>query len=259
VLEAAGDTAPAVRLAAIRALRYLADEANTAAIVGVLKSAADENERREAELALLTVCSRGREACADAVIAGLEGGDAAARVPLLDALARAGGPKALSAIVGAIQDENPGVNNEAMRLLSRWPDAAAAPELLKIASTSDDLRHQVLAVRGLVRLASPAGEKPADLKMLGDVLGLAKRPEEKRLVVGVLGNVEDPKALELVVSALDDAAVADEAGLAALRIVQNTKEKAGDKDPLRKALEQVAQKANNEQIRGRAQEILQSL
>ena len=256
-LKSAEDPEFVVRLAALAALRILAGENETAAIVKMVKTAKTDAERYKAELTLLAVCTRGRQKCAEAIIDGLADADAASRVVLLNGLARAGGAKALPTIVARLQDDDEEVRNGAMRLLSAWPDADAAPYLLALAKEGKDLRQQVLAIRGLVRLASPQKDKPADLPMLADAMKLAKRPEEKRLVLGVLGKVATPQSLALVVPALDDPALAEDAGLAAVLIAGNIK--GGDKEQTRSALQKVLQQAKNPKTRDRAKKALDSL
>ena len=190
VLAAAKSSEPAIRTAALRALRFLADEKQTAAVVALLKAAKSDAERRAAELALLAICNRGREKCVTAIEAGLAGADAPAQKALLRALGRAGGDKALAALLTQLQAEEAAVRDEAMRVLSLWPDAAATRHLLQIAKSTDSLRHRVLAIRGLVRQASPQDGKPADKTLLSDALKQANRPQEARSVKAVL----DPSA-----------------------------------------------------------------
>jgi len=257
VLRCARDPNLEVRLAALDAIRYLADEQQTAEIVDILKAAEDETERRKAELALLVVVSRGGEACADPIIAGLGNADPASRAALLRALARAGGANALQTIVAHSEDDGGMVRDEAMRMLSIWQDPAAKDHLLMIAQSARTMRYHVLAIRGLVQLASPREDKPADLEVLADVLRLARRPEEKSLVLGILGGIGSPEALALVIPAMDDPVLADEAGLATVRIVEQIEN--GDKEELRAALKKVLDRAGNQQVRQRAQEALASL
>ncbi|MHC4179602.1 MAG: HEAT repeat domain-containing protein, partial [Planctomycetota bacterium] len=187
VIASAEDSEASVRLAALSALRMLADESHVPRLVELLKAAQDDQLRRKTELALLAVCSRSGEACADGIAAGLADADVPSRVALLHGLARAGGAKALEEIVARLEDDDPAVRDQAVRMLSIWPNADALEPLRAIASSGDSLRHRVLAIRGLVRLASPQGEKPADLKILAEAMAVAKRTQEKRLVVGALG------------------------------------------------------------------------
>ena len=256
VMESVADADPSVRLAALGALRYLADESNTAGIVALVKGAKEDAERKKAELALLMVCTRGGEACAEAIVAGLGDANTPSQIALLHALARAGGPKALEAVVARLEDDDEAVGDEAVRMLSIWRDPAVKPQLLAIAKESKSERHQVLAIRGLVRLARPQDEKPADLEGLAEAMGLAKRPDEKRLVLGVLGGVASPESLALATPALGDRAVAEEAGLATVMIAE--KMEGGDKDDLRAAMQKVLRYVKNGDVRARAEKLLAS-
>jgi HEAT repeat protein len=257
VLERAGDGDASVRLAALGALRYLADETHITEVVNTLKETQDEADRRKAELALLVVCSRGREKCVEAIISGMAGTDPPTRISLMHGLARAGGTTSLETLVKCLEDDDEAVRDEAVRMLSIWPDAAVAPQLMQFAKTDENLRYHVLAIRGLARLASPQEDKPADLKMLAEVLDLAKRPQEKRLVLGVLGGVADPEAMGLVLPVLEDASLAEEAGLAAVMIAERIQD--GSKDEIRTAMEKVLESASNQDTRQRAKKAVDSL
>ncbi len=256
VLKSVKAEDPGVRSAALGALRFLADENDTAAIAGILK-AGDDAQRKKAELALLAVCSRGGQTSAKAIIAALADADVPSRIALLHGLARAGGAASLEAIVARLKDDDEAVRAEAVRMLSGWGDPAAVPHLLEIAKPSESLRHRVLAIRGLVRLASPRDDKPADLKMLSELIKLARRPQEKCLVLGVLGGVGTSESLALVTPALDDPTLAEEAGLAAVMIAEKMKD--GDKSKIRAAMEKVRRQVKNQKVRDRAQKILKSL
>jgi len=256
VLENAKGSDPAVRLAALKALRYLADESNAANIVSLLKAATQHAERGQAETTLLVVCSRGGEKCAGAIIAGLDDADAVARIALLHALARAGGADALAAMVERLEDDDEAVRDEAVRMLSAWPDSSAKSHLADLAN-NENMRHQVLAIRGLVRLAAPQQDQPADMKTLSNVMEIAKRPQEKRLVIGVLGGIATSESLALVMSAVSDLSVAEEAGLAAAQIAEKIED--GDADEVRTAMQKVLRFVQNAQTRQRVQKVLESL
>ncbi len=257
VLKSVKDEEAEVRSAALGALRFLADEKNAAAISEILKAAKDDGERGKAELALLSVCSRGGEAAAEPIIAALADADVASRVALLRALARASGEKSLKAIVAQLKDDDEAVGDQAVRMLSGWPDRAAVPHLLEIAKTDKSQRHQILAIRGLARLAGPLGDKPADMKALAELAKLSKRPEEKCLVLGVLSGVGTSESLVLVTPSLDDPALAEEAALAAVMIAEIIKD--GDKSKIKAAVEKAGKKAKDKKLRDRAAKLLKSL
>jgi HEAT repeat protein len=257
MIAAAGHREATVRLAALEALRILADEGHTTELVAILKAAPNEAERRQAELTLLVHCSRGRAACVDALLAGWAGSDAPSQIALLHALARAGGTRALDAIVQDVERcETPAVRDEAVRMLSTWNDRAAIPPLVALAETTKEARYQLLAVRGLVRLASPVGDNPADLKTLAKALAVAKRPEEKRLLLGVLSNVPTAESLALAAPFVDDPALAEEAVLAIALIAE--KMPAASRSPAKTILQRAAGAAHDPAVQDRIRQLLQT-
>jgi len=252
------------RDAALEALRHLADVDQVDQLVAILKSANDTETRRKVALALMVVCGEGRERCVAPVAAALDDADEATRVVLLRALARCGGAAALEAIAARRSDDSRSVRDEAVRMLANWPNAAAAYYLEELAKDSDDLRYQVLGIRGLVRLASPRKDRLADVDMLASTLRMATRTQEKVLALGALGNVASSAALAAVLPAIEDASVAREAALSAIRIAEGMiggDEALVDRDKgqIRTAMQKVLDRVQNPETRQRAQGVLDSL
>jgi len=258
VLECVEDDDSSVRIAALEALRILADEDLAGKLVEIVKSLDDPLEQRKAELALLSLCSRSGQGCLDAILAGLGDAKPAARIALLRAAARVSGPNALEAITAHLEDADQAVRDEAVRLLAIWPDPAALPKLKELAAQKDNRRYHVLALRGMVKLGSAAGEeKPGDVNILAEALQLAEGPEEKRLVLGGLGSLAEPKAAELAGGLLDDPVLSEEAALAVVRVAEQLEAAAAG--PLRPLLEKVKSKSKNDEARQRAAKVLESL
>jgi HEAT repeat protein len=257
LIKSADDSDAAVRLAVLEALRYLADDSHAEKIIDILKTTQEDAERKQAELTLLVMCSRGREKCADAIVAGLNDASVPARIALVRALARAGGAKALEEIVARLKDDDEAVRDEAVRMLAAWPDPAVASHLTALAGNIENLRHHVLAIRGLVRLGSPQKEKPEDLALLGEAMKLATRSQEKRLALGALSATATAESLALVASSLDAPALSEEAGLAAVMIAEKIKE--GSKDEIRAAMQKVLGSTKRQATRDRAQKVIDSL
>jgi HEAT repeat protein len=257
VMECAKDSDAGVRLAALESAKVLAGEGQAPALVGSVKSAKDDAERKAAEEALLAACGRGREKCAASLVAGFSGADVASKMVLLRAMGRAGGPKALQAVQAATKDADASVQDEAVRVLIGWSDASVAPALLALAKSAANEKHQVLALQGYVRLA---GEQPTDgakVKMLTEAMGLAKRPDDKKLVLGALSNVQTVESLRLVVPCLGDAALAEEASAAAVKIAGKVADSA--KDLTRNAMQKVLQQSKNDNVRKEAEDILKKV
>jgi len=161
----------------------------------------------------------------------------------------------MESVASRLDDSDQAVRDEAVRMLSLWPDRAVIPRLQKIAA-ADNLRHHVLAVRGLVRLASPEGEQPADLKLLGDTIRSARRRDEKQLALGVLGRTASLESLALAVTLLDDPAIAEDAGWTAGVIAENLP--AENREAVHAALRRVLERCQGPKARGQAQKVLES-
>lgn len=255
VLDAARAGEPTVRLAALQALRRLADASRVPELIGLLESAKETEPRRLAELAILTVCNRGRDQCSDAIIQSLGDADPMSRASLLRCLARAGGDQALQTIVAHLDDSHEVVKDEAVRLLANWPDPAAVPYLKKLVGSENE-RYHVLAVRGLLRLAR-ADENNSCLNLVAELWETARRVEEKKQVLGVLGTISDPRALNLALQAIDDPALTEEACAAAVAIAGGMSD--GDQNVRRSALEQVVERTKLDMTRTLARKALADL
>ncbi len=255
ILAAAADADAGVRTAAFEALQTLSGEKEVPELARLVKTAPDEATRDAAEAALVAACGRTGEACARTVVEALPGAEPVARFALLHALARAGGDEALSAVAAATKDDAPAVRDEAVRVLSTWPDASAVPHLVRIAESGESLKHKVLAVQGYVRLAqAQKADDEMKLRMFTKALELAPRPEEKRLAIGALGNVKTADALRAVMPYLADPTLGREAATAAVSI--GDKIAGQEKDLVREAMEKVTTHVKDRRLEKKARELL---
>jgi len=101
------------------------------------------------------------------------------------------------------------------------PDPTPAADLLRVARTSADRIHKVLALRGYVRMAGMSDDPTA---MYVRAMDLAERPDDKKLVLGGLGTASSAEALAIAERYLDDNALQAEAALAAAQIATRLKE-----------------------------------
>ncbi len=254
ILKSMDDSDLEARLAVLNALRGMGDENHTVMLVKRIKSAKDKSERKQAELALLATCRRGRAKCEQAVIEGFDGADAATSISMMQALALTGGPKSLNEIVTRLKDKDENIRAEAVRVLAGWPDPAAIPYLKELAGDDKNVKNHVLAIRGIVRLASPGKDRPADLATLGEAMKLATRKEEKVLVLGTLGRIPTLESLRLVASGLDQPMIAEDAGFVAVRIAEKI---VGDNpSQVRPVMQKVTETVQNQETRDRAKKIL---
>jgi HEAT repeat protein len=212
---------PSVRLAAIRALEYLAGEDDLTGMVELLLHAEEGPEKSAVQRAIVAVVKNSSvpEHHTDSLLAVLKDLNGNERGEILTVLARIGGDEALSVVVAETKSKSNLVKDAAIRALAEWPDASAVEELLRIAMSEKDLTHQVLALRGSVRIAEESQLSPAKkLAIYENAMSAATRPEEKKLILGGLAKLGTPDALGLVAGYLSDSEINFEAALAALEI-----------------------------------------
>jgi hypothetical protein len=124
-----------------------------------------------------------------------------------------------------VSDSEAAVSDTAIRGLAQWPNAAAAPDLLAIARADKSATHKILALRGVIRLAGPAGNVPAEqaVKMLAEAMALAARAEEKKLALAALGEVKHAAAMDLAAKCLSDQELEVEAATAVVKVAKHVR------------------------------------
>jgi hypothetical protein len=143
---------------------------------------------------------------AEKVLAALPSAkDLDARCSLLSVLGKIGDPAAMPVLREAIGDKEDKVKDAAVRALSDWPTAAPAADLLKVAQTSDNQVHRILALRGYVRLVGLESNRPAEetIKMYKEAMTLATNADEKRMVLSGVADAKSFDALQMAASCLD--------------------------------------------------------
>jgi len=140
---------------------------------------------------------------------------------LLHMLSSTGGPKALETVRKAVDDGEEGIYRDAIRALSSWRSADAAPHMLVLAKKLTDQNEKTLCLRGYLGFASRVS-LPADqrLSMCRDVEGVIERNEEKKLLLSALGNIDSTEALTMITPYLDVPATRREASMGALAIAE---------------------------------------
>jgi HEAT repeat protein len=192
-------------------------------------------------------------ACVDPLCAAVGKAEKAPKLALLSVMRTARGPKVLEAVRAAAKDADPEVKATAVRALCDWT-VEALPDIRALLK-SPDKKTQILALRGCMRLIPqqnlPVAKKLAELKEIMDQI---ERPEEKRLGLAALGALPSAEALALVVPNLSDAAVKEEACLAAIAISEKLVKT--QKAKVAEAMGQVVKTTRNRRVKKRAQELL---
>ncbi|MBM4036288.1 MAG: hypothetical protein FJ291_31515 [Planctomycetes bacterium] len=240
---AAEDAEPTVRTEAMNALGLLAGKDALPALLRLLTEAKSDDERANAERAVVAACRRvaDSEAAMASVLAALPGPSAPVRCALLRILARVPSAKGLEALRAAVKDADAAVKDVAIRGLCDWPDAAPMPDLVAIARTAESQVHKVLALRGFIRLAALPSDRPAEqaAKLFADAMALAASPDDKKLVLAAIANVNHKAALDLAMASLGDPALEVEAATAAVQIAKSLRKT--DRDMAKAALQKVVE------------------
>ena len=260
VAKAAADKDAAVKSEAITTLGVIGDEKTLATLVGVLAQAETDPHRQGAENAMAAIVSRATDKgpCADPVLAGLSGAGAPVRCSLLRVLGRIGGEKGLAAVRAATKDADEAVKDAAIRSMADWPDAGPVEDLIAIAKSDAKTTHQVLALRGYVRLTG-VGEQPnaEKVKMYKEAMEAAKRPDEKKMVLSGMADAPSLATLEMAKSYLSDEALKAEAAAASVKIAAAIS--GSYREEAREVLETLIEQVTDGNVKRQAQDALNAL
>ncbi|MFQ5810016.1 MAG: HEAT repeat domain-containing protein [Armatimonadota bacterium] len=254
-----GNREPAVRIAAVRALGALAGGELAPPLVDLLAEAKDPDELKALEDALVATCQRispDKERVAP-LLPALAAADVESRCTLLRVAGRIGAGASVPLLLNALEDNNATVRDAAMQSLADFPNDKAAPDLLRIAKTTDHPGYQVAAFRGYMRLAQQKGSNEEKLAMLREAMGAAKRTEDRRSVIGGMSKIATAESLMAIASCLTEPKLTERAGSAALAVVRKMKGRPADK--IRQALQQVLEHCKSEDTRKAASELLAGL
>jgi len=147
------------------------------------------------------------------------------RAALLRVLGRISDDSTLPLLRQALESADPDIKDAAVRALSDWMTPAARPDLFRIAETTGEAAHHVLALRRYLNsIALDSFEAPeTGAGLLIDALRIARRPEEKKTVLGLLTAHPCSAALAAAESLLEDPDTAQEARAAVDKIKQRLK------------------------------------
>lgn len=258
LLETARDSDVDVRIESLKVLKSLAGARHLKDLVDILTNAKSPDELTEAEKTVSAVARRA-DGSAPAMIvqdAFVTTDDPNICCALLRVLGDIGDRRSLGGLRVALREENDKIHTEAVRALSKWPDAAPADDLLKIAITPKNEICRVLALRGYVRMAGL--DDGRDLKekigMFGHAMDLAAGPGEKKMILSALTKAPSPEALQMAVDCLDKEDLQQEAAVATIKIAEATAKDHPEKT--KAALEKALTAADNDALKQQIQQLL---
>lgn len=223
LLTMARDANAQVRIASLKVLGQIAGADDMPAMIDLLMATKSETEQNEALTAVSAVAQKISDPAkrSEPVLSKLPAAkEEMARISLLRVLGRIGAAPGLPVLRSALKDKNEEIQIAAVRSLSDWPTADPLPDLQELARTGATPRHQVLALRGFLRLVKQGSSRPEaeTLALYQKAMALAKEDAEKKTVLSGLGELGSLDALNAALGCLATDGIQDEAGAAILSI-----------------------------------------
>ncbi|MCF7973486.1 MAG: hypothetical protein K9N55_06700 [Phycisphaerae bacterium] len=253
------------RATAVRAIGIIGQAPQAGDLVALLQTTRNASERAGIRTALQAICGRYGVTCLPLLQPLIKSRDNDLQVIGLSALAIIGGPDALGAVKSAIANGDASVQDEAVRILSTWPnswpdDSEAGKALLALASSDGKMSHQVLGLRGYLQYVrgSKALSNEQKVTEVEALLTHIKRPEETRQAIAVLGESPCASALDRLTALTTDASVAEEA-YSAMVVVSARNVRGISADRRRQVLQTVIEKSKNDGTKQRARRALRDV
>lgn len=220
----ANDENPAVAKAAFRALGTLGNRQSIPNLMDIVVENPNKTIAEESVRAIIAITRRdGLENYVRGLtLERLEKVDSTTeRCRLMPVLAAAPGEETLNYLQGASKDRNTQIQDCAVRLLADYPQAAAAPILLDIFTTTENKAHRTLALRGCSRLCKTT-DIPAEkaVNIFRQAMEENATVSEEKLILSTLAEVVHPEALHMTLDAMGKPAVKTEASLAVIALVE---------------------------------------
>jgi HEAT repeat protein len=256
------DVDTGIRGAAVQTVGIIGQDKQTADLVKLLQETDSSSERPGIRKALLAISGRCGQGCIPHLLPLTQSRDNELHAIGLHALAIVGGPEALAAVKSSIGNVEAPIQDEAVRILSTWPnnwpeDSEAGQALLILATSAQKMSHQVLGLRGYLQYIRGNTKLSNEQKVaqVKDVWSRIRQPEEKHQAVAVLAEAPSAGALELLTSLAEDPAVAEEVYSAMVQIAGQDIPGVS-RDQRRQVLQMVAEKSTNDGTRQRARKAL---
>ncbi|MDA1039392.1 MAG: HEAT repeat domain-containing protein [Planctomycetota bacterium] len=251
------DADAAVRAASLRALEKLGGPEQVAGLIaGVLKAAAG-NERRDAERALVTVCTKnqGHERAATIFLEAFKKAPESEQETLLPALGGVGGPGAMAIVDELIASPDAAKRKFGLSALSRWPDATVASRLLDLTAKTQDPAERALLLGALIRIAPLPSNNLNDgqkLDLVKKTMQLCQTNEDRARLIERVNAIRTVDAFRFVTGYLDSPALAEPACRSVVELAHHRQLRDANKDEFQKALDRVITTTKNAELVERA-------
>jgi len=212
-----------VRLESIKSLEMIGSPKDLDSLVDLLLNVQSDVERRRAEKAVVAVAHKieKQDEQATVVLKKLPSQkDIKDRCSLLRVLGNIGDPNGLPVLQESLKDKNEDIQKAAIQALTDWPTPEPLVDLLAVVKSSKNETHQILALRGHIRLLGLPSDRSKDetIQLYKTAMKLAKNTGEKRLALSGISNIRTVNALNTAASFLTDTELKNEAEVAVIRI-----------------------------------------
>ena len=217
-----------VRLESIKSLELIGSPKDLDNLVDLLLNVQSNVERRRAEKTVVAVAHKieKQDEQAAAVLKKLPMvKDVDNRSSLLRVLGNIGDSNGLPILQKALKDKNEDIQKAGIQALSDWPSPEPLEDLLTVTKSSNNEVHQVLALRGYIRLLGIPSERADNetIKMYKTAMKLAQNVNEKRMVLSGISSIRTVNALNTAANFLADTELKNEAEVAVIRIARHTR------------------------------------
>ena len=221
VFELANDPEPATRAAAVGALAKLAGEGDLPDLVGLLEKATDGEDILHLQDAVAAAALRNADPARKgaALVDLMKDASAARKAIILRVLPKIGGEPGFREVLADAKSADAQVQTAAIYALSQWPDYAAAGDLLRVATTTQNKKHRLMAIDGYARLVGQASmPRQRKLALFQDLMAKPFDDSDKKAVATGAASIREPEALRLLASYLDNPALGETAAAGVLEL-----------------------------------------
>jgi HEAT repeat protein len=251
------DADAAVRAAATRALGQMGGPEQVAGMIaGVLKAHSDQ-ERKEAERALIAVCTknRGHEEAAKLFLESFQKSPESDQEALLPSLGGVGGPGAMAVVDELISSPEAAKRKFGLSALARWPDATVASRLTDLVGKTQDPAERALLLGTLIRIAPLPDNKLNDaqkLDLVKKTMDLCQTDEDRGRLIERVNAIRTVDAFRFVTGYLENPTLAEPACKSVVELAHHRQLRDANKDEFAKALDQVIATTKNAELVERA-------
>jgi HEAT repeat protein len=246
-----------VRRAALRVLGSLGGAAQVPTMIDASLALAPGDERREAERALVTVCTRnaGRDEAAQVFLKTFQAAPENDQETLLPVLGAIGGGPALAIVDAMIASDDPGKRTLGLKALTRWPDATVAQRLLDRIGVTRDQAERDLLLGALIRIAPLPDNKLDDagkLDLVKRTMALCETDADRARLLERASAIRTVETFRFVVAYLDQPALAPAACKSVVELAHHRHLRDAHKAEFLAALDRVIAATRNTELVERA-------